>query len=151
MIQIKVINVVINRGDVMTKPSRQVWLWELPVLEEKFPGGLVERTGSAVVEREELPDPADEFSRLDAMYGVEADTKQSLVNIVYGRGEKGIKKLTKAIAASVVGAETEEKSGAETEEEVKGKPEEKPEGKAKADATDSAKKGDSKGPKDPLK
>jgi hypothetical protein len=54
----KVHNVVVTR-DVMTKPSKQVWDWELPVLEEQFPDGLVEVNDSFEVEISEPPDASE--------------------------------------------------------------------------------------------
>jgi len=104
--KITVHNVVIDR-DTMTKPSKQVWNWELPVLEAKFPGGLVHVNGTTFVERDELPDAATEFARFETQYGVEEGTNQSIVSIAYDRGEKGIKALAKVIKASVYDAKKE--------------------------------------------
>lgn len=101
--KITVHNVVVDR-DPMTKPSKQVWNWELPVLEAVFPGGLVHVNGTTFEERESLPDPATEFVRLEAQYGVEEDSRQSMVSIAYDRGEKGIKALARKIKASVYDA-----------------------------------------------
>ena len=104
--KITVHDVVIDR-DTMTKPSKQVWNWELLVLEAKFPDGLVHVNGTTFVERDELPDAATEFSRFERQYGIEEGTNQSIVSIAYDRGEKGIKALAKVIKASVYDAKKE--------------------------------------------
>ncbi len=98
--ELRVYDVVIDR-DKMTKSSRQVWAWELPLLELKFPGGLVKIIRKVFIERDELRDPAAEYARLDAQYGQEADTNLSLVGIAYDRGDKGVALLAKALKASV--------------------------------------------------
>lgn len=97
-------NVVIDRGDVMTKPSKQVWDWELALLKEKFPDGCVVVTSTIAVERDELPEAEEEYSRLKSQYGVEGETRQSYVDLVYGRGDFGVKALAKALKAAVEGA-----------------------------------------------
>lgn len=101
--KVAVHNVVIDR-DVMTKISKQVWAWEMPVLESKFPGGLVRLIDSVFIERDSLPDADDEYIRLQGAYGVEQDSNQSHVSLAYDRGEKGIERLADAIEASVEGA-----------------------------------------------
>ena len=97
--KITIYNVVIDR-DKMTKPSKQPWEWELPVLESAFPGGLVHVNGRTFSERDSLPDAAETFARLQNQYGVDDDTKQSHVELVYGRGDKGIAALAKVINGS---------------------------------------------------
>ncbi len=89
-------DVVVDRG-AMTKPSKQVWDWELPVLQSKFPGGLVHVHGRTFVERDSLPEAEDEFMRLERQYGVEEDTKQAHVHLAYDRGDKGVKLLQEAL------------------------------------------------------
>jgi hypothetical protein len=97
--KIAIYNVVVDRDD-MTKPSKQVWSWELPVLESKFPGGLVHVLGRTFCERDSLPDAEEEHFRLQRQYGVEEDTKQAHVDLAYDRGDKGIELLAKAIKGS---------------------------------------------------
>ena len=97
--KIAIYNVVIDR-DKMTKPSKQPWAWELPVLESAFPGGLVHVNGRTFSERDSLPDAAEVFARLQNQYGVDDATKQYHVELVYGRGDKGIAGLAKAINGS---------------------------------------------------
>lgn len=101
MIQIKIHSVTIHK-DKVTKPSKEIWAWELPILEEKFPGGLVAVNEDLVVERESLPDAAEEFSRLGTLYGTEQETGQAYIHLAYGRGKAGITALGKAIKASTV-------------------------------------------------
>jgi hypothetical protein len=96
----KVHNVVVTR-DVMTKPSKQVWDWELPVLEEQFPDGLVEVNDSFEVEISEPPDASAEYARLGIVYREDPDTGQSRVALAYGRGRSGVKALEKKIKAAI--------------------------------------------------
>ena len=97
--KVAICNVVVDR-DNMTKPSKQPWAWELPVLESKFPGGLVHVNGRTFVERDSLPDPAEEFARLQNQYGVDEDTKQSHAELAYDRGDRGIALIAKVINGS---------------------------------------------------
>jgi hypothetical protein len=111
-------DVLIDR-DVMTKIPKQVWAWELPVLESRFPGGLARVIATNFVDRDSLPDADDEYIRMQTAYGAEQDTNQSHVSLAYDRGERGVRKLADAIEASVEGAFVEKKP--------------KTKGKAKAD------------------
>jgi hypothetical protein len=99
--KVAVYNVVVDR-DNMTKPSKQPWEWELPVLQSKFPGGLVHVNGRTFSEPASgsLPDPAAEFARLQNQYGVDADTKISHVELAYDRGDRGIALIAKVINGS---------------------------------------------------
>jgi len=94
-------NVIIDR-DKMNKLPKTVWDWELPILQERFPGGLVVVHGSTEVERESLPEVNAEYNRLRMSHSVEPDTKVPYCDLVYGRGAKGVKTLTKAIENSVI-------------------------------------------------
>ena len=91
----------------MTKQSRQAWPWELPVLESKFPDGLVKVTGVSFVEREELPDAGSEFVRLSNQYKADEDTKIPHVDLAYARGAEGIKLMAKVIKDSPYNAKKE--------------------------------------------
>ena len=104
--KITVCNVVVDR-DAMTKPSKLVWAWELPVLQSKFPGGLVHVNGSTFAERESLPEADEEFMRMERQYGVEPDTKQAHVHLAYARGDRGVTLLAKAIKNAEWNAKTE--------------------------------------------
>jgi hypothetical protein len=100
MMKIRVHNVVIHK-DKVCKPSKQVWPWELPVLEEQYPAGLVAVDEDSYVERDSLPDPEGEFSRLGIVFGNEPETGQALVHLAYGRGKAGIKALAEVIEGSL--------------------------------------------------
>ena len=104
--KITVHNVIVDR-DSMTKVSRQVWPWELPVLESKFPDGLVKVTGVSFVERDELPDPGTEFIRLSNQYGADTNTKIPHVDIAYNRGSEGVDMMAKVIKGSEYNAKKE--------------------------------------------
>ncbi len=145
--KITVHNVVVDR-DKMTKVSKQVWPWELPILESKFPGGLVKVNGSTFVERDSLPDPEDEFIRLQAMYGAEEGTNIPHVHIAYDRDRKGMALIAKAIKGSVwsdkkAAAAEARKARAQVKADAKAQVKaDKPEAKDDADA--------GAGPTDPL-
>jgi hypothetical protein len=97
--KVTVHNVIIHR-DPMTKISKQVWAWELPVLESQFPGGTVQLVNKTFAEVNELPNGTDEYVRLEQMYGVEEATKQSHVSLAYDRGARGFSLVSAAIADS---------------------------------------------------
>lgn len=90
--------------DPMTKTPKVVKPWEVPAFRSKFGDESVVITDNDVeVEVDELPNPEDEFSRLRQLFGVEDETKQSHIDIVYGRGKAGINALAAAMKASVAG------------------------------------------------
>ncbi len=147
--KITVYNVVVDR-DKMTKVSKQVWAWELPILESKFPGGLVKVNGSTFVERDSLPDPEHEFIRLQEMYGQEEGTNIPHAHIAYDRDQKGMALMAKAIKGSVWSDKAEKAEKAKTARKVKAK------AKADKEATTKAKPdfgsdGGGQGSPDPLK
>ena len=99
--EIKTLKVRVSK-DAMTKPSMEIWPWELPVLEERFPDGLVELYGEGQVSRDSLPDAESEFTRLARKYG--GEDAQPLVSYAYGRGRAGVGELAKAIRKAEIKA-----------------------------------------------
>lgn len=97
--EIRTLNVTIGK-DAMTKPTKELWVWELPVFEEMFAEGMVEVYGESSVERESLPDPIEERARLIRVYGGEG--AESYFSFAYGRGKAGERAFAKAIKDSVV-------------------------------------------------
>ena len=97
--KITVHQVILSR-DAMSQIAMQVWPWELPVLESKYPDGLVQKVKDLLTERDELPDAEREFVRLEGVHGVDPDTKQSHVKLAYGHGAAGLKMLKQAIVAA---------------------------------------------------
>jgi hypothetical protein len=92
---------------MVLKPSRQLWPWEVPVVQEKYGEGRVQLLDAVEVERDSLPEPHDEFTRLGIMYGTDGGdggTNISFVEMAYGRGKAGVSALQKAIEASQIGA-----------------------------------------------
>ncbi len=152
--KITVHNIVIDR-DKMTKVSKQVWDWELPIIQSKFPGGLVKVNGSTFAERDELPDPADEFIRLQGMYGLEEGTNMPHVHIAYDRDQKGIALMAKAIKGSVWSDKAEKAKEARKAKAAEAKAAKAAEA-AEAKAAETAESKDSRsepsiaGPTDPL-
>lgn len=97
--KILTVTVIIER-DPMTKIPKEVYPWEVPLLRAQYGDEKVEilegkTTTFATVD--ELPDAQEEWMRLRQQYGIEPDTKQSIVDIAYGRGEIGIDALEKVI------------------------------------------------------
>lgn len=88
--------------DEMTRISKEVWGWELPMLEAIYPGGLVVQNGEIEVERDSSPEARAEYFRLANVYKAEPETKRDYVEIVYGYGESGVKELAKLIKKSTV-------------------------------------------------
>lgn len=100
MIKLRAHRVTVVR-DETTRIARDVWEWELPILEAKHPEGYVIREDqTSEVEREAPPDPAEEIARLDRVYGND-DGQRPLVELVYGYRDKGVKDLQKRIEASI--------------------------------------------------
>lgn len=96
-------SIIIER-DPMTKIPKVVAPWEVPVYRSQYGDEKVEILDKDVeVEIEALPDTTEEYLRLRDVFGIEPDTKQSHVDIVYGRGAQAIKPLGDAIKGSIAG------------------------------------------------
>lgn len=117
--KVTVHNVLINR-DMVLKVPKQVWPWELPVLEAKF-GATLQRKDSERIELSELPDAGVEQERLLLAHGSDAGrggTNVPFVTQVYGPGSRGIKALEKAIKASARKPKTTKKAAAKPKPEA---------------------------------
>lgn len=90
------VNIEIDR-DPMTKIPKVVAAWEVPLYESKFGEGGVVIGEEVEVEVDEVPDVRDELSRLANLHGVDEATKQSHVELAYGRGSQAVKALNAAI------------------------------------------------------
>lgn len=107
MVKIRAYKVLVVR-DETTRIPKVVWEWELPILEAAHREGFViraqEKEKDAVleVERDELPDAAEEYDRLTRVYGAD-DGGRDLTELVFGYRQKGIAELEKTIKGSVVG------------------------------------------------
>jgi len=126
---VKTIHVLISR-DKMTKVPKEIWPWELAVVEQKFPDGLVEVMGEGSIERDSLPEADSEFIRLSEMYGSDERTGATHMERCYGTGKAGMDAFAKTIVASLQKA--------------------KPKAKTKAAVKEIAKEIASSGPVDPL-
>lgn len=95
-------NLIIDR-DVMTKIGKQVWPWEVLVLQCKFGGGKVriEKGDTEEITLNALPDAATEMDRLERAHGSDGGSGVLYARDAYGRGPDGIKALKKAMKASV--------------------------------------------------
>jgi hypothetical protein len=115
--------------NMVLKPSKQLWAWEVPVVQEKFGGGKVRLLDTVEVERESLPDAADEFARLGIAHGADGGdggTNVSYVEMAYGRGRAGIMALQQAIEASEIGVKPKGKPGRKKKTAAKVEPTEPP-------------------------
>jgi len=100
--QITVQNLVVDR-DMVLKPSQQVWMWEVPVLQAKYGESKVRLTDTAKVERNGLPSPGEEFVRLVQAHGIDngsGGTNLPYAELAYGRGKAAITALAKVIKGS---------------------------------------------------
>jgi hypothetical protein len=96
-------SIIIER-DPMTKIPKLAAPWEVPVYRSQYGDEKVEISEKDTeVEIAALPDAEEEYLRLRDVFGIEPDTKQSHVDLVYGRGAQAIKPLREAIKASVAG------------------------------------------------
>lgn len=99
--------IIIDR-DMVLKPSKKVWAWEIPVLQEKYGDGRVRLLEEVEMEVNALPDAATEFSRLAVAHGSDGGnngTNQSYAELAYGRGKAGMAALQNEIDGCIVGAE----------------------------------------------
>lgn len=120
------VRVLIER-DPMTKIPKEVRAWEVPVLRSQYGDGKVEIVGEGTPASGEEIDPREEYMRMRQVYGIESDTKQSHVDLIYGRGEQGVEALEKAMnkakgAKSVKAAVEGAQKVVDTRENPKAKP-----------------------------
>lgn len=94
-----VANVIIDM-DMVTKIGKQVWAWEVPVLEAKFGDGKVRLLDEAEIEVQSKPDPAEEMARMNRAHGKDTGdggTNMTYCELAYGRGKAAINALAKEI------------------------------------------------------
>jgi hypothetical protein len=94
--------VIIDR-DLVLKVSKRPWLWEIPVIQEKYGDGGVQLLDEVEVEVEGLPDASEEYARLAMAHGGtggNGSVNSTYVELAYGRGKAGVDALRKAIAAA---------------------------------------------------
>lgn len=101
--KLKAHKVIVVR-DETTRIGKEVWEWELPILDAVHPEGFVIQTGEIIeVERTELPNPAAEYDRLTRIYKQD-ESGRDFTELVYGFRQKGVSELAELIEAAVVGA-----------------------------------------------
>lgn len=91
--------VEINRSETSLLLA-EVPAWEIPVLVAVNGDDRCKPAGTFPVARD-IPDAADEFSRLGLKYGADNDSGQEYVALVYGIGQRGIEALAAAIEKEV--------------------------------------------------
>lgn len=96
-VKVKYAQVIIER-DPMTKIPKEVAPWEVPIYRAQYGDEKIEIVGEREVELDDLPEPLEEYARLRQQFGIDADTKQSFADIVYGRGQHGVDNLKAALA-----------------------------------------------------
>lgn len=99
---INCIRIEIRKNEAFTVESA-VPPWEVPILEVVHGPDNVKRVGEKLIDRE-LPDPQDEFVRLNNRYKRSRDETGAIstpyVHMVYG--QLGVQKLADAIKAAYV-------------------------------------------------
>lgn len=97
---------IIDR-DMVLKPSKKVWMWEVPVLQEKYGEGRVRLLEAVEKEVKGLPDAVSEFQRMAAHHGAdsgEGGSRLSYAELAYGRGKAAYAALQAEIDGCIVGA-----------------------------------------------
>lgn len=79
----KLVKVLVSRGKMMTVP-KTIGAHEVPLLQSVHGDAAVHIVGPAG--ECEAPDAAEEYGRLQRVYGLDRDRKMTHVEIVYGRG-----------------------------------------------------------------
>ena len=133
----KTVTCLITLGPMSIVPKR-VWAWEAEVLKEKF-GGQCEFSETGETNISELPNAESEFSRLEAAYGVDEETKVSHAVNTFGRGKRGFRELEKAIQDSEVKPKPATKVSDTKSEKTGSKAKPKKPGPKPKDAPDTAK------------
>jgi len=98
--KIKTIHVRVRR-DQMTRIDTVIYAWIVPILEAVHGDDHVTVIGKGSHEVAKLPDAGEEFSRLCSVYGFEQKTEHPWAEVVYGKGKKGIRKLSKAMRKAI--------------------------------------------------
>ena len=95
----------IRRSELHTV-ERAVPLWEIPVIAAVHDEGAVRTVKDIVIVGRDLPDPKDEFERLEARYKLARNEDGSrgmpVVAAVYGQHGAGLQALKRAIAEAEV-------------------------------------------------
>jgi len=92
-------NLIIDM-DMVLKPTKQVWPWEVAVIQEKYGEGKVRLLDTVEIEVDELPDAPREYQRLGIAFGFdggEGGSQRPYVEDAYGRGKAGITALDAAM------------------------------------------------------
>lgn len=93
-------NILIRQNAMSTVP-KQVPNWQVDVYSEKF-GDAVTIGDEVAIDLDALPEVAEEHQRMLGIFESDPDTKQSYVEIVYGRGPRGRAALEQAMQDAVV-------------------------------------------------
>lgn len=108
------INVTVNRSEVSVIPV-QVAPWEVPVL-MAVNGEDRCIVGSTIQTWRDTPDAQGEYDRLEMKYGLDSESGQPYVALVYGVGPLGVGRLADEIKKAEVGTKlTEQRMQGEQE------------------------------------
>jgi hypothetical protein len=95
--------------NAMTKVPKEVFGWEVPVFEDRYGDAChvseareVDLGKDETGEERGLPDVREEYERMTSAHGVDPETKQGVVERVFGRGNVGLNELAKHMQAAVV-------------------------------------------------
>jgi hypothetical protein len=101
-VKVRFVRLVYTR-DPMTKVAVQAAPWEDPVYRSRYGDDKIQIVGAQDVVVDEYPDASEILEQMRKNFGIDEDTKQSHVDLVYGRGLAAEKALQEAIDASYEG------------------------------------------------
>lgn len=105
--------IAIKKG-VMATIAKSVPSWHVPVYRLKFGDDNVHVVGKREVEVDENEEttPRAELLRMREQFGVESDTKQSFVDLAFGRGPEAVDRLDKLMSAAEKSGDPEDAQSA---------------------------------------
>lgn len=112
--------------NAMSTVPKLVPAWQLEVYQEKYGETLGDAPEEQIVELDALPEAEEELARMQGIFGGDPETKQSYVDLVFGRGTRALRDLEKAMQDAVVpdeDAPAQKATNARKAKAVKGAPE----------------------------
>lgn len=98
---VKFVKLLVARDPTVATILTDEPIWVVPILEEVFGQGNVLPKGE-YLKQYDPPNPSDEYSRLETVYGGTGNPRVDFVEKVYGAGSRGAAELGRAIEAATV-------------------------------------------------
>lgn len=89
--------------NAMCAVPKLVPAWQEPVYREKFGELIGDAPEESLIELDALPEVDEELARMQGIFGADGETKQSYVDLVYGRGPRALRDLGAAMQDAVDG------------------------------------------------